>query len=691
MKNNKKIFNFQSHKISLKTLFLSYTIFATLLLVLMLIFFGLNIKQYQRVTRFLGQTSVINQQINDLEKEQIKLFSRPYDYLKDEQFLPLKRQLSAIYIKVNELKDDPVLKDKSQVNKVIAHLNNYETTLQKIADLNRKIFSPAEGRKSIIESILNQLKFSSIYNEPPFDRFSEKLFTYYNQLSTKKITIDIFQRRLNELEKEVLDIEANSYAIKIAKQKFIILLKNFNYALSEYYLDLDQYGEPYSTGLFKDLNHELNATRVALNNLAEDVQKLIARHQRNIIIHLGIIIVLIFLILFFFVRYFNRNLNPDLQKILDNANQIYYGKITPFELAYSSLELFNLSTTLNRHLSNLRQRKEIIDRLAQGDYDVEIKILSTVDLLGQSLENLRNELKKHKIEAQKSKEAEDKQRWITEGLAYLAEQMREGSQSLEKLFEISLKGLLDFLKAPMGAFYYLEEENGEKFYKLQVAFAYNKKRIPKLKYRLTEGFIGTVAAEKRTLIIDEVPENYLFYETAFGYGRPDSLMFVPIITDSEVIGVLEIAFLKKIEQHHIQLVEKFASDFATTINFVKINEHTRNLVGELQRQTQQFKQTEQNYLKQINQLEEETKKLKQQIKEYKLLCRTKEDIIAEKVETIFKLEEKLKQKDLELEKTLKRFEEVEQHYQDRIKLLETQIDGLIEELEKLRKQHNNEQ
>ncbi len=680
---------FKSHKLSLKLLFFYYNFLAVILLVIFVFLLLFSFKKQHEINSNLLQLYNFSQQINKLEKEQIFVFAEPYTYINDLKYLELKRQISELVNEINSLKKFKVIGKSEFTNKIISELNAYHSDLQKIIDLNVKIYSPSEGKKSIIESIFNQLKFSVIYNKPPFDEYTDQLFTLYNQLNSGKISIEAYQNKINEILDDINSLNDPRLDFQLAKQKYIILIKNLTNTLSEYYILLDEYGKPYSYGAFKQLNETLAAIRLNVNQLIDHIQKTLNKQLNIITFHMIGLIVMVILILLLYLFIFYARLYPDLHRIDQQVARLNIGDLTPGSLSYSSLETFSISSHINRLISNLSNRKNIIDSLAKGDYNIDIKLLSNVDQLGQSLIALRDNLNLKQKQAEESKQAEDKQRWITEGMAFLAEKMRVGSQSLDQLFELTIKGLLDFIKAPMGAFYYKTIENNETFYKLKIAYAYNKKRIPKVKYRLTEGYIGTTAAEKRIIIIDEIPDNYIFYETAFGYGKPNHLAFVPVVLEDDVIGVIEIATVDPLEEHHIQLIEKFASDFSTTIKFVQINEQTRKLVQELKEQTQQFEVKEKEFEQKIEHLNKEKEQIQKELEQYKHLCRTKEEVIAQKVEENLKLKEKIKQKENELEEALERLEKIEDHYKDRIQLLESQIEGLLVEIEKLRKQNKN--
>ncbi len=668
-------------------IFLFYTVSIALIFVFFITAVGLTVHRQRLNTNNLIRIYKLLPEFSFVEKKQIELFSDPYRYIPEKDYFPIKNNVQKIILQIELLKEDKIIQKSIYLTSLLSEVEQYKSTLERIAKMNYRYFNPMDGKIATLNRYLNQFELTSTFLKPPFDKFTKQIIQLNNKYKNKEINLDQFERQLLKIQSQVKKIPENDAYTILVKQRFLFLLQHITNLVDEIINFKSVYGEPFSSGLFKQLDLHLNQAVTYDLKLGEDVKYDFSNRIKYLLGSISFLLILFVLDVVFFFYYIINGVVPIITKVKNDLRELSIGKLVEIEVSNATEEAYRITKYLKTHVEALRGKKQIIDQLAQRNYDVEIKLLSFDDELGKSLQTLRDTLRQRLKEAEQVREEENKQKWMTEGLARMSDIMRESAYNLQTLFENTLKGLLDFIDAPMGAFYHKVEIDGEVFYQLKVAYAYNKKRIPKLKYRLTEGFVGTVAAEKRILVLDPVPDNYLFYETAFGYAKPTSIVFVPIIAQDEVIGVLEIATLYSFPDHYLQFLEKFASDYAATIVFVKINEQTKALLAELREKTKLFEHKEQQYKQQIQQLTREKQKLEQEISQFKKLCLDKDRIIMNNAGQVNKLKQLLEEKEQQLQQAIQRFEQAELRYQKYIESLEDTIKKLNEELEKLRKQN----
>jgi len=102
------------------------------------------------------------------------------------------------------------------------------------------------------------------------------------------------------------------------------------------------------------------------------------------------------------------------------------------------------------------------------------------------------------------------------------------------------------------------------------AFAFDRKKYIDQTFQLGEGLVGTCAIEKQKIYLTEVPENYLQITSGLGDAKPRCLLLIPLSLENEVLGVLEIASLKILQEHEIVFVETIAESIASAISDVRI-------------------------------------------------------------------------------------------------------------------------
>jgi PAS domain S-box-containing protein len=189
-------------------------------------------------------------------------------------------------------------------------------------------------------------------------------------------------------------------------------------------------------------------------------------------------------------------------------------------------------------------------------------------------------LQKAKEDEEKRKAEDEKKRWTNEGLAKFGDILRQNNNNLSKLSDEIIKNLVWYLNASLGGIFVLNEnrETGDKTFDLVAAFAYDRKRILNKSYQFAEGLVGACAAEKDIIMLTEIPQEYIEITSGLGGTNPNFLLLTPLVNEDEVMGVIEIASLRRFEEHEILFVKEIAKSIATTLHSVKVNSLTAELL-----------------------------------------------------------------------------------------------------------------
>ncbi len=672
-----------SRKINLSKIPIGYFLLGgvSLISIVFIYVIGLFVSFYEfnkKVIETYKLTNEINQEITIIDNQVKTIFNSPYKYIQENEYKKIYKSLNKISEYIQELSKFNFIRKNFYFKQLQNNFEQYKNKIIQVKQINNQLYNNTDSRLAIIRNLIFQLKNNPEFLNPPFDKYVSQIVSLTGKL-TPSNSVNI-ERKLKKLTKQLEQLNVNSTRQQIIKNNLLAIVNSIKFSISDYYYLLDIYGKPFSSGLFKDVNPA--NLQAPISQLLETEENIISQKSRNRETLILIVISLFTLLLVFYGYNIYKIIYQNLSKILQALKRIELGSLEKFELIRISRELSDITITINRISSNLRFKNRKLQELAKGNYDIDISPLSSEDVLTYSIIDLKNYLKKYHEDIQKTRESEEKQKWVTQGLAHLSDILREHSTDLNSLLENSLRELLKTLNAPMGAIYYKENKADEVVYKLNIAFAYDKKKISNLEYRLTEGFIGTVAADAKPIIVSPVPENYIFYETAFGYGRPNTIAWFPIQFEDEIYGILEIASNEKFEDYHINFIEKFTADLGTTINYVLINERTKQLVKELTQKTENFEQKEIEYKLKLEDYNEKINELKEEIKQLKIDNSIKQNIISEKVAQILELEQKINEKEKELKEAMERFKKAEKAYQKKIENLEDQIQKLIDKYEK---------
>ncbi|HKK63537.1 MAG TPA: PAS domain S-box protein, partial [Bacteroidales bacterium] len=230
---------------------------------------------------------------------------------------------------------------------------------------------------------------------------------------------------------------------------------------------------------------------------------------------------------------------------------------------------------------------------------------STLDAdIASNLSSLQNKLTENRKTEQETRETENQRNWTSNGLAEFGDLLRKYSNDLEALSYKVISNLVRYLEINQGGFFVLDDEEDEKVLRMTACHAYDRKKYPNQVIHWGEGLIGNVVMEGKSYYTDKIPDGYLTITSGLGKANPRYLLIVPMIINDELFGVLELASFSPIEQYRIDFVERMAESTATTLNIMKNNFRTEQLLKETQKQAEMLAQKEEQVMKNIEELKQ---------------------------------------------------------------------------------------
>lgn len=121
-----------------------------------------------------------------------------------------------------------------------------------------------------------------------------------------------------------------------------------------------------------------------------------------------------------------------------------------------------------------------------------------------------------------------------------------GKQSLKDFGETLLQNLANKLEVVQGIFYVKKSE--ENIYEPVATYAYySNDNLPIVK--VGEALPGQALKDKRVLIIQNIPEDYISVLSGLGNGKPKSIIMIPVLSNNEPIGLIEVAVFKSVDAY----------------------------------------------------------------------------------------------------------------------------------------------
>ncbi len=279
-------------------------------------------------------------------------------------------------------------------------------------------------------------------------------------------------------------------------------------------------------------------------------------------------------------------------------------------------EIGEMAYALNNFIKSLRKTSEFSMEIGKGNFSYEFKPLSKEDTLGNSLLDMRENLKEAARKENIRKKEDEQRNWGTRGLAQFADILRKNNDDLEKLSYTIISNLVKYLDANQGGMFIIQDEDqGDLKLELYAAYAYERKKFLKKTIDKGEGVVGTCLVEKQTIYMTDIPDSYLNITSGLGKANPRSLLVVPLKVNEEIFGVLEIASFNKFEPYQIEFTEKVGESIASTISSVKISTRTAKLLQESKEQSEQLIQQEEEMRQNLEELQSTQEEADRRIKE----------------------------------------------------------------------------
>src|SRR5207245_6686186 len=74
--------------------------------------------------------------------------------------------------------------------------------------------------------------------------------------------------------------------------------------------------------------------------------------------------------------------------------------------------------------------------------------------------------------------------------------------------------------------------------------------------RVGEGLIGQCAYEKKRILLEDVPDDYIRVSSALGSAVPVSIIVLPVLFEGEIKAVVELASLRKFSETHLSFLDQ---------------------------------------------------------------------------------------------------------------------------------------
>ncbi|MFM0731260.1 response regulator [Paraburkholderia sediminicola] len=171
--------------------------------------------------------------------------------------------------------------------------------------------------------------------------------------------------------------------------------------------------------------------------------------------------------------------------------------------------------------------------------------------------------------------------WLRSGQRLLAEKV-VGQVTPQLVGRAMLDFLAQYLDAAVGALYVRDKQHGTLRRIAAYGFSRESEQAVARNFEESETLIGQAAAARRTLILRDVPDNYVQVVSATGKSAPKNLLIMPIENDGQVNGVLELGFIRQLTERDQAFMELIGNSMGDFVEAALYRERLQDALAETQ-------------------------------------------------------------------------------------------------------------
>ncbi|GJM61721.1 GAF domain-containing protein [Persicobacter diffluens] len=229
-----------------------------------------------------------------------------------------------------------------------------------------------------------------------------------------------------------------------------------------------------------------------------------------------------------------------------------------------------------------------------------LELFSSMESKTEELEKQRLHLENQQKENELYRLEEQKRQWQTEGINIFSSLLREGN--LEDIKDQFMKQMVEYLKLNQAAIFIAQTQDDKTILNMEACYAYGRNKNITAVVAPGEGLLGQCFLEKDEIYLLEIPEGYTKITSGLGEATPKCLCLAPLKVGDKVLGVVETASFKALEDHQRAFFLNLCEILASAIEQSKSTAETKKLLQASQKQAQKLSAQEEEMRQNIEEL-----------------------------------------------------------------------------------------
>jgi HAMP domain-containing protein/CheY-like chemotaxis protein len=258
--------------------------------------------------------------------------------------------------------------------------------------------------------------------------------------------------------------------------------------------------------------------------------------------------------------------------------------------------------------SQIRAIGGVATAVTKGDLSRTVEVDARGEV-GQLTENV-NEMIRNLRDTTRVNAEQD---WLKTNLARFTG-MLQGQKDIKTVAKLIMSELAPLVNSQTAVFYLNEPVDDQPLLKYMAGFA-PPKRHSFQQFRSGEGLVGQCVYERKSILVKNVPPDYLEVTSGTGSARPLNIIVLPVLFEGDIKAVIELASFDTFSDNHLLFLDQLTESIGIVLNTIAANMRTEELLKQSQSLTTEL-QSQQEELRSTNEeLEEKARLLAEQNEE----------------------------------------------------------------------------
>ncbi|HEY6182890.1 MAG TPA: HAMP domain-containing protein [Terriglobales bacterium] len=252
----------------------------------------------------------------------------------------------------------------------------------------------------------------------------------------------------------------------------------------------------------------------------------------------------------------------------------------------------NVNLLADNLTRQVRAIAEVATAVTKGDLTRSIQVEASGEV-AELKDNINTMIDNLRLTTDRNTE----QDWLKTNLARFTG-MLQGQRDLTTVGRMLLSELAPLVNAQQGVIYQMETEESASMVMLSTfAGDGNEGHLRHLK--VGEGLVGQCAAEKRRMLITDLPKNTITIRSGLFEAIPQNVIVLPVLFEDRVKAVIELASLGTFTDLQLAFLEQLTAGIGIVLNSIEATMQTEGLLKQSQQLAAEL-QTQQKELQQTN-------------------------------------------------------------------------------------------